>query len=42
MDKAAAANTGIAKVAVHCYADSFVIKKNFLRMKIIHKNRHLR
>jgi hypothetical protein len=29
MDKAAAANTGIAKVAVHCYADSFVIKENF-------------
>jgi hypothetical protein len=22
-------NTGLSKVAVHCYADSFVIKENF-------------
>jgi hypothetical protein len=36
-------NTGLAKVAVHCSADSFVInQKMVLHINICGKNRHLR
>jgi hypothetical protein len=39
----AAANSGLAKVAVQCYADSFVVNQNLvLRINICGENRHLR
>ena len=37
------ANTGLAKVAVQCSADSFVVNQNLvLRINICGENRHLR
>jgi hypothetical protein len=37
------ANTGLAKVAVQCSADTFVVNKSLvLRISISGKNRHLR
>jgi len=42
-DRRAADNTGLAKVAVQCSADSFVVNQTFvLRINICGKNRHLR
>ena len=39
----AAANTGLAKVAVQCSADSFMVNQSLvLRINICGKNRHLR
>ncbi len=39
----AAANTGLAKVAVQYSADTFVVNQNLvLRINICSKNRHLR
>ncbi len=39
----AAYNTGLAKVAVHCSADTFVVNQTFvLRINICGENRHLR
>jgi hypothetical protein len=39
----AATNTGLAKVAVQCSADSFVVNQSLvLRIKICAENRHLR
>ena len=36
-------NTGLAKVAVQCYADTFVVNQSLvLRINICGKNRHLR
>ena len=36
-------NTGLAKVAVQCYADKFVVNQNLvLRINICGENRHLR
>ena len=36
-------NTGLAKVAVQCFADTFVVNKNLvLRINICSENRHLR
>ena len=36
-------NTGLAKVAVQCSADTFVANQNlFLRINICGENRHLR
>jgi hypothetical protein len=36
-------NTGLAKVAVQCSADSFVVNQTlFLRIKFSGENRHLR
>jgi hypothetical protein len=36
-------NTGLAKVAVQCSADTFVVNQNFvLRINICGENRHLR
>ena len=36
-------NTGLAKVAVQCSADTFVVNQGFvLRINICGKNRHLR
>jgi hypothetical protein len=36
-------NTGLAKVAVQCYADTFVVNQNLvLRINICGENRHLR
>jgi len=38
-----AANTGLAKVAVQCSADTFVVNQSLvLRINICGKNRHLR
>jgi hypothetical protein len=38
-----AANTGLAKVAVQCYADTFVVNQSLvLRINICGENRHLR
>jgi len=38
-----AANTGLAKVAVQCYADTFVVNQTFvLRINFGGENRHLR
>jgi hypothetical protein len=38
-----AGNTGLAKVAVQCSADTFVVNQTFvLRINICGKNRHLR
>ena len=43
MDIKATANTGLAKVAVLCSADTFVVKQSLvLRINICGKNRHLR
>ena len=37
------ANTGLAKVAVQCSADTFVVNQNLvLRINICGENRHLR
>jgi hypothetical protein len=37
------ANTGLAKVAVHCSADTFVVNQSLvLRINICGENRHLR
>ena len=42
-ERKAAYNTGLAKVAVQCSADSFVVKENLvLRINICSNNRHLR
>ena len=39
----AACNTGLAKVAVQCSADTFVVNQSLvLRIKICGENRHLR
>ena len=39
----AAGNTGLAKVAVQCSADTFVVNQSLvLRINICGKNRHLR
>jgi hypothetical protein len=36
-------NSGLAKVAVQCFADTFVVKKSsVLRINICGENRHLR
>ena len=41
--KKTATNTGLAKVAVECSADSFVVNQSLvLRINICGKNRHLR
>jgi hypothetical protein len=41
--KARTANTGLAKVAVQCSADTFVVNQSLvLRINICGKNRHLR
>jgi hypothetical protein len=38
-----AANTGLAKVAIQCSADTFVVNHNLvLRINICAENRHLR
>jgi len=43
MDKATAGNSGLAKVAVQCSADTFVVNQTLiLRINICGKNRHLR
>jgi hypothetical protein len=42
-ERIAVHNTGLAKVAVHCYADTFVVNQSFvLRINICGENRHLR
>jgi len=39
----AAANSGLAKVAVQCFADTFVVNQTLvLRINICGKSRHLR
>jgi len=41
--EARTANTGLAKVAVQCSADTFVVNQNLvLRINICGENRHLR
>jgi len=41
--KITAANTGLAKVAVQCSADTFVVNQSLvLRINICGENRHLR
>lgn len=41
--KITAANTGLAKVAVKCSIDTFVVNQSLvLRLKICGENRHLR
>jgi hypothetical protein len=41
--KHTAANTGLAKVAVQCSADTFVVNQSLvLRINICGENRHLR
>jgi len=41
--KRAACNTGLAKVAVQCSADTFVVNQSLvLRINICSENRHLR
>jgi hypothetical protein len=43
MERKATYNTGLAKVAVHCSADTFVVNQNLvLRINICGENRHLR
>jgi len=43
MKRNTAANSGLAKVAVQCSADSFVVNQTLvLRINICGKNRHLR
>jgi len=42
-DRRAADNTGLAKVAVQCSADTFVVNQTLvLRINICGENRHLR
>ena len=42
-DRTTGYNTGLAKVAVHYFADSFVVnQKLVLRINICGENRHLR
>jgi hypothetical protein len=42
-DRTPAGNTGLAKVAVQCSADTFVVNQNLvLRINICGENRHLR
>ena len=42
-EKTAAGNTGLAKVAVQCSADTFVVNQTLvLRINICGENRHLR
>ena len=42
-DERAACNSGLAKVAVQCSADSFVVNQTFvLRINFCGENRHLR
>ena len=42
-DRRAADNTGLAKVAVQCSADTFVVNQSLvLRINICGENRHLR
>jgi hypothetical protein len=42
-NKKRTANTGLAKVAVQCSADTFVVNQNLvLRINICGENRHLR
>ncbi len=42
-NKARTANTGLAKVAVQCSADTFVVNQSLvLRINICGENRHLR
>ena len=42
-NKTAAGNTGLAKVAVQCSADTFVVNQSLvLRINICGENRHLR
>ena len=42
-DRRAAHNSGLAKVAVQCSADTFVVNQSLvLRINICSKNRHLR
>jgi len=41
--KKSTANTGLAKVAVQCSADAFVVKRNLVRrINICGENHHLR
>jgi len=43
MKKIKAANTGLAKVAIQCSADTFVVNQSLvLRIYICGENRHLR
>ena len=43
VDRRPACNTGLAKVAVQCYADTFVVNQSLvLRINICAENRHLR
>ena len=43
MKKQRTANTGLAKVAVQCSADTFVVNQSLvLRINICGENRHLR
>ncbi len=43
VDRRAACNTGLAKVAVQCSADTFVVNQSLvLRINICGENRHLR
>jgi hypothetical protein len=42
-ERTTATNTGLAKVAVQCSADTFVVNQTLvLRINICGKNRHLR
>jgi hypothetical protein len=42
-EKTTATNTGLAKVAVQCSADTFVVNQSLvLRINICGENRHLR
>jgi hypothetical protein len=41
--KSTTANTGLAKVAVQCFADTFAVNQSLvLRINICGENRHLR
>ena len=43
MDRTPAGNSGLAKVAVQCSADTFVVNQSLvLRINICGENRHLR
>ena len=43
LDRRPAGNTGLAKVAVQCSADTFVVNQSYvLRINICGENRHLR
>ena len=43
MKRNTTANTGLAKVAVQCFADTFVVNQSLvLRINICGENRHLR